>query len=312
MTKVAVLMGGMSAEREVSLSSAKGVCAALKELGYDVTELDVDASVSEKLDIIKPDVCFNALHGRYGEDGCIQGLLELKGIPYTHSSVMASAIAMNKAYAKIIFKNASIPVVDDALVIRGTELITNNQQQVPLDFPYVIKPVSEGSSVGVHIVQNGDNLEFLNEIKPDEEYLIEKYIPGREVQAAVMGSECLGAIEIRPLGRFYDYEAKYTGGKAEHIMPAPIHPKAYKQICEYAVAAHKALGCKGVTRSDFRYDDTNGEPGRIFILETNTQPGMTPLSLTPEIAAYKGIGYKELVDSLVKEALCQKQKTGKS
>jgi len=303
--KVALLKGGLSAEREVSLSSGAGVAAALRECGYEVIEIDVGKDVASELLSIRPDVCFNALHGKYGEDGCIQGLLDIMGIPYTHSGVLASAIAMNKPAAKLVFKAAGIPIVENGLTLSGKRLLESGD---PMPRPYVIKPVAEGSSVGVRIVFEGDSGDISSHnIDPMGEYLIEKYIPGREVQAAVLGSgdnaKALGAIEIVPESKFYDYEAKYTAGKARHLMPAPINKAAYDKICEYAVMAHRALGCRGITRSDFRYDDTNGEPGNIYILETNTQPGMTPLSLSPEIALHAGISYKHLVDALVKEAL---------
>ncbi len=353
--RVVVLMGGMSREREVSLSSGKGVMEALKALGYDAVALDVGNDAAEKLRQIKPDVAFNALHGHYGEDGCIQGMLEIMGIPYTHSGVLASSVAMNKPAAKLFFQAAGIPVVEGKLA-SGADILADSDTLHGFD-NYVVKPIAEGSSVGVCIVMGGDK-SALHDINPDEEYLIERYIPGREVQVAVMNGKALGAIEIVPDSGFYDYEAKYTPGKARHLMPAPIHIDAYKKICDYAVQAHNALGCKGVTRSDFRYDDTIpnqlqkldsvwseatreargsgrkennevvfspdggvspsqdkqlyqllnkewyiGEPGNIYILEINTQPGMTPLSLTPEIANHAGISYEQLVDFLIKEAL---------
>lgn len=299
--RVAVLYGGWSTEREVSLTSGRGVVEALSGVdGYEIIPIDVQANVAQMLAEIRPDVAFNALHGRYGEDGCIQGLLEILRIPYTHSGVLASAVAMDKPKAKEVFAAAGIPLAKGVSVTRHDLL-----KGEPLPRPFVVKPVAEGSSVGVSIVKEGDNF-LLDEENWQfgETVMVEEYIPGREVQAAVLDGEALGAIEIRPKTLFYDYEAKYTSGKAEHLMPAPINREAYEQILEYAVTAHNALGCRGVTRSDFRYDDTQGGPGRIIILETNTQPGMTPLSLTPEIAAYAGISYRDLVVRLVEGARC--------
>lgn len=300
---VAVLMGGWSSEREVSLVTGAGVADALKSRGYRVTPIDVGRDVGRVLAEVKPDICFNALHGPYGEDGTIQGLLEILGVPYTHSGVMASAIAMHKPTAKRLFKDAGIPLADGRVMTRqqvmGGELPAK---------PYVIKPLNEGSSVGVRIVLEGDNFVPSDDMQwtYGEEVLVERYIPGREVQVAVMGERALGAIEIRPRGRFYDYEAKYTGGKAEHLMPAPIHAEAYAEACRLSLLAHRTLGCRGVSRCDLRYDDTAGEPGRLYMLEINTQPGMTPLSLVPEIAAAQGIAYGDLVEWMVEDATCDR------
>ena len=299
---VAVLMGGWSAEREVSLVSGGAVERALAQGGYRVTGIDVGRDLASELTEIRPDVVFNALHGRAGEDGCVQGLLEVMGLPYTHSGVLASALAMDKPAAKRLFKEAGLTcpegrVMHRADVIRGAAG----------DPPYVIKPLNEGSSVGVHLVFGGDNLMPLNGDWPyGDRVLVEHYIPGREIQVAVMGARALGAIEIRPKGRFYDYEAKYTEGQAAHYMPAPIHPDAYAEVLEIALTAHQALGCRGVTRADLRYDDTAGEPGRFYLLEINTQPGMTPLSLVPEIAADVGISFEQLVCWLVENAACDR------
>lgn len=302
-THVAVLLGGISAEREVSLSSGKAVTAALEKLGYKVTPVDVQADIAQKLTQIKPDIAFNALHGRYGEDGCMQGVLELLKIPYTHSGVLASALAMDKPMAKQIFNQAGLRCADGRMCTRD-EVVAGKAMLAP----YVVKPSNEGSSVGVKIIMERDNFYFTQANWPyGDTVLVEKYIAGREVQVAVMDDEqgnaqALGAIEIRPRGQFYDYEAKYTDGKAEHLMPAPIDPKAYAEVMRMAEIAHSALGCRGLTRSDFRYDDTKGEPGVFYILETNTQPGMTPLSLAPEIAGHTGISFEQLVDRLVKNA----------
>lgn len=300
---VALLMGGWSAEREVSLSSGEGVEQALKELGYRVTAIDVQHDIAEVLAKVKPDVAFNALHGRWGEDGCIQGVLEVLEIPYTHSNVLASALAMDKPMAKKVFAMEGIPCAEGRIVSR-TEMLQNE----PMARPFVVKPLNEGSSVGVQLVFEKDNTFFSAENWSfGEEVLVEEYIAGHEVQVAVIGqgkkTEALGAIEICPKGKFYDYEAKYTEGKAEHLMPAPMHPKAYDNVLEMARRAHVALGCAGVSRADFRYDDRDGEPGKLYLLEVNTQPGMTPLSLVPEIAEHAGMSYTELVDRLVKDAL---------
>lgn len=293
---IAVLMGGWSAEREVSLSSGAGVAKALEENGHKVTRIDAGADVQHKLAAAKPDVVFNALHGRWGEDGCVQGLLEIMKIPYTHSGVLASALAMDKPMAKKIFASAGIPIAYGKVLHRDEVLKKN-----PIPKPYVVKPINEGSSVGVSIILQGDNFEFTRDNWPYGEWvLVEEYIKGREIQVAVLDGKALGAIEIKPIGRFYDYTAKYTDGQAEHLMPAPIPAEHYVQVCKYAEMAHEVLGCRGLTRTDFRYDTDLAEPFRI--LETNTQPGMTPLSLSPEIAAHAGMTYHQLVEHLVKGA----------
>ena len=300
---VAVLMGGWSAEREVSLVSGAAVAKSLKAQGYKVTTIDVGRDVSALLDALhpRPNVVFNALHGRYGEDGIVQGMLEILGIPYTHSGVLASALAMDKPTARRLFRDAGLNVAE-GLVLSRDEVLAGDFMTPP----YVIKPINEGSSVGVRIVQGSDNQRpFEDTAWPyGDHVLIERYIPGREIQVAVMGDQALGAIEIRPKGKFYDYEAKYTAGKADHLMPAPLAPKAYEEALHVALVAHQTLGCRGVSRTDLRYDDTQGEPGKFYVLEVNTQPGMTPLSLVPEIAAHKGIGFDQLVSMIVEDASC--------
>jgi D-alanine-D-alanine ligase len=304
MTKhVALLKGGWSAEREVSLSSGAGVEKALTALGYKVTAIDVQPDIAQRLMELKPDVVFNALHGQWGEDGCIQGLLELLKIPYTHSGVLASALAMDKPAAKRIFAAAGLRCPEGAVMTFG-QLV----EACPFPLPVVAKLPNNGSSVGVYIVNTPEDFEPLKaKIPLDQELLVETYIPGREIQVAVLEDEALGAIEIRPLSGFYDYEAKYTAGKAEHLMPAPLSEADYAQVCELAVRAHKALGCRGVTRSDFRFDDTKLGESLFYLLETNTQPGMTPLSLVPEIAAHKGIAYNDIVRRLVESARLDNQ-----
>ena len=300
---VAVLMGGWSAEREVSLVTGEAVCTALEEAGYRVTPIDVGPDILDVLSELKPDVAFNALHGRFGEDGCIQGILEVLKIPYTHSGVLASALAMDKPRARQMFASVSIPCPEGRVVHRNEVL----EGQI-FDPPYVLKPTNEGSSVGVRLVFEGDNTAPLDDSSwaYGDYVLMERYIPGREIQVAVMDDEALGAIEIRPKKRFYDYEAKYTDGWAEHIMPADIPEADYQESLRLALLAHQTLGCRGVTRSDLRYDDTVNGDARLYMLEVNTQPGMTPLSLVPEIAAYVGISFAELTDLLIQDAGCQR------
>jgi D-alanine-D-alanine ligase len=294
-------MGGWSAEREVSLVTGKAVVEALEARGHRVSGIDVGRDIARVLAELAPDVAFNALHGRFGEDGCVQGLLETMGLPYTHSGVLASALGMRKPVAKELFRGADIPCAEGEVVSREEVLAGKIRER-----PYVIKPLTEGSSVGVDIVLEQDNLDPAEALswRYGDEVLIERYIPGREIQVAVMGERALGAIEIRPLGRFYDYEAKYTEGKAEHLMPAPLAAGCYQEVLRLALLAHQTLGCRGITRSDLRYDDTGGEQGQFYMLEINTQPGMTPLSLVPEIAAHEGISFEDLVVWLVEDAGC--------
>jgi D-alanine-D-alanine ligase len=301
--RVAVLMGGWSSEREVSLSSGRGCAAALGRLGYDVTTIDVshDAAALVKALTPKPDVVFNALHGRFGEDGRIQGLLDLLALPYTHSGVLASALAMDKPLAKQVFAAVGLRCPEGRIVTVDALLKSD-----PYPRPYVAKPAAEGSSVGVRIVRNGDNLPPLGSDNWPfgSEVLVERYIPGRELTVAVMGGEALAVTELRPHRGFYDYEAKYTAGKTEHLIPAPVSHRVAEAAKSMAVAAHGALGCRSVTRCDFRYDD--GQPGLdgLYLLEINTQPGMTPLSLVPEQAAYRGISFPDLVGWMVENARC--------
>lgn len=297
MTKrVAVLLGGPSAERDVSLSSGAAVVKACEALGYETIAIDVDKNVADKLREAKPDAVFNALHGRWGEDGCIQGLLELLHMPYSHSGVLASALAMDKPMARNVFAAIGLRCAEGR-VCHKNEIIGEAE---PMERPYVIKPSNEGSSVGVHIMLKDDNRFFTGEDWPfGDEVLVEKYIAGREIQVAVLDGKALGAIEIKPLGRFYDYEAKYTDGKAQHLMPAPLSAEQESEVLAMAEKAHEALGCRGLTRSDFILDT---DSGKFYILEVNTQPGMTPLSLAPEIAAHAGISFNQLVERLVNGA----------
>lgn len=299
--RVAVLLGGWSAEREVSLSSGTECAAALRESGYDVEEIDVTRDIEALLKRLepRPDAVFNALHGRFGEDGHIQAMLNILEIPYTHSGLLASATAMDKARSKEIFKSAGIQCPEGQVLHVG-----DLRGGIVIDPPYVIKPNNEGSSVGVHIILPGDNYLPVDDWQYGSDALVEPYIPGRELTVAVMGDRALGVTELRPNDGFYDYEAKYTDGKTVHLCPAPI-PDSIAQLCvENAVTAHRALGCRGVTRADFRYDDTMRNPGDLYLLEINTQPGMTPLSLVPEQAQHVGMSFPELVSWMVENAAC--------
>ena len=302
---VAVLKGGLSNEREVSLMSGKACATALRNAGFTVTEVDVSYDISEQLRMVKPDVVFNALHGRYGEDGTIQGVLEFLRIPYTHSGVLASALAMDKHQAKIMFKAAGIPVTDHVIAQRAE--IARAHVMEP---PYVIKPVADGSSVGVFIVR-GDQSHPPQEIlredwKGGEDLMVERFIPGRELTCAVMGDVALGVTEIVTDLHFYNYEAKYVKGGSRHLVPAPIQPKIYDKVQKMALKAHAALGCRGVSRSDFRFNDRAGDDGELVCLEINTQPGMTELSLVPELARHAGHSFEELVTWMVEDASCNR------
>lgn len=303
--KVVVLMGGFSVEREVSLTSAQGVLQALEELGHEAIPLDVTRNMGELVESLRthnPDVVLNILHGRWGEDGCIQGLLEMMDIPYSHSGVLGSALAMNKVVARKICQIHGIRIPEGE--VANFSDVCAGRVMAP---PFVIKPIGEGSSLGVHIILDEKTpLPRSEEWVFEDDVLVERYIPGREIQVAVLDGKAIGAIEIRPHNGFYDYEAKYTDGKAVHLMPAPIHEDAYAQVLAWAETAHKALECRGVSRSDFRYDDTKGEPGQLYYLETNPQPGLTPLSLVPEIAAHTGMSYPQLVQWMIEDSSCRR------
>jgi D-alanine-D-alanine ligase len=296
---VAVLMGGWSAEREVSLRSGRACADALTRLGYQVTNVDVTPQIADALTAAKPDVALNVLHGRPGEDGTLQGILEILGIPYSHSGVLASALAMRKDFAKTLFRAAGIPVADDLLAPRVA--VAKSHLMPP---PYVVKPIAEGSSVGVFIVTEAHPhppQELYREDWPfGEMVMIERYIPGKELTCAVLGDRALDVIEIVPSTRFYDYEAKYAAGGSKHLLPAQILPNVYQEVRRLSLAAHNALGCRGVSRADFRYDDRG--TGELVCLEVNTQPGMTETSLVPELAAYAGITFDELVRWMVQDA----------
>lgn len=294
-------MGGPSAEREVSLSSGRGCADALRVAGYEVVEIALGPDDSARLPLLlaeaRPDVVFNALHGRMGEDGRVQGLLEWLGYPYTHSGVLASALAMDKTRAKQVFRDAGLPVVESVLASR--EAVRAGHVMAP---PYVVKPNDEGSSVGVYIVRQGDNAAPLSDDMPDE-VMVEAYAPGRELTTAVMGDRALGVTEIVTDG-WYDYDAKYSVGGSRHVVPAEIPDEIARACLDYARRAHEALGCRGLTRTDFRWDDARGLDG-LVILETNTQPGMTPTSLAPEQAALVGIDFPALCRWIVEDALCR-------
>ncbi|MEX2630107.1 MAG: D-alanine--D-alanine ligase [Tistlia sp.] len=303
--RVAVLYGGFSAEREVSLVSGKACLEALSTLGHEAVAIDMTRDLAALMAALtpRPDVVLNALHGRWGEDGCVQGLLNVLGIPYTHSGLLASSLAMHKPTAKRLFEAAG-------LRCPGGEVLHRSVVEAgdPMPRPYVVKPIEEGSSVGVVIVQAGDNVPPIQTgaWPYGERVLVEPYIPGRELTVSVMGDRALAVTELRPKRGFYNYEAKYTGGKTEHLVPAPVPEPIYAQAMEEALAAHRTLGCRGVSRADFRYDDRpeQGEAGGLYLLEVNTQPGMTPLSLVPEQAAYLGISFPELVGWMLEQAAC--------
>ncbi len=299
-THVAVLMGGWSPEREVSLSSGRECAKALRQAGWRVTEIDVDRGIAGKLSAVKPDVVFNALHGPVGEDGNIQGLLNILGIPYTHSGVRASAVAMDKPTAKDVFARHGLRCPEGRVVT-----LADFEDGEPLEPPYVIKPIDQGSSVGVHIVREGDNYRpTAADWSFGDAVLVERYVPGRELTVAVWDGEAMEVTEITSDRGFYDYEAKYSEGGSVHLLPAPLPGAIRDQALDIAARAFRALGCRGVGRADFRYDDTAGEPGELYLLEINTQPGMTPTSLVPEQAAHHGVSFPELVSRMVEDARC--------
>ena len=296
--RVAVLMGGLSAEREVSLSSGHECAKALRVAGYDVVTLDAGRDLAARLQEVGPDCVFNALHGRYGEDGCVQGLLEWLAIPYTHSGVLASALAMDKTATKAAYRAAGLPVAPSVLALR--EDVARGHVLAP---PYVVKPNNEGSSVGVYMVRPGENAPRLAHSMP-QTVMVEAYVPGRELTVAVMGDRALAVTDILTDG-WYDFDAKYKPGGSRHEVPARL-PEAVAVAClEFALRAHRTLGCRGLSRTDFRWDESRGLAG-LILLETNTQPGMTPTSLAPEQAAYCGISFPDLCDWIVKYASCNR------
>jgi D-alanine-D-alanine ligase len=298
---VVVLNGGWSAEREISLRSGKACAEALTRLGYRVTRIDVGRDIASVLTTIKPDVALNVLHGRPGEDGTLQGMLEILAIPYSHSGVLASAAAMQKDVAKELFRVAGVPVAEGLVASRFEAA---KQHLMPR--PYVVKPIAEGSSVGVFLVREDQDHPpqelFSEDWAFGDRVIVEKFIPGKELTCAVMGDQALGVIEIVPTVRFYDYEAKYAPGGSKHLLPAPVSPFVYQEARRLALGAHQALGCRGVSRTDFRYDDRIEGTEGLFCLEVNTQPGMTETSLVPELAVHAGISFEELVRWMVADA----------
>jgi len=302
---VAMLMGGWSQEREVSLSSGAECTKALRSAGYEVTAIDVGHDIAAVLTELKPDVVFNGLHGRYGEDGTIQGLLEVLEIPYTHSGVLASSLAMNKHQAKVMFRASGIPVVDH--VIADRDEVARSHVLPP---PYVVKPMSEGSSVGIFIVKAGQEHPPQEILRTDwmggDELMVERFVPGRELTCAVLGDVALGVTEIITDLSFYNYEAKYAANGSRHIIPAEISSKIYDEVLKLSLKAHAVLGCRGVSRTDFRFNERAGGDGDLVCLEVNTQPGMTPTSLVPELAAHAGHSFEELVSWLVEDASCNR------
>ena len=298
---IVILAGGLSGERKISFLTGKACFKALKKKGYRVKELDARGYFAEKLKKLKPKLVFNALHGKYGEDGFVQSILESLKIPYTHSGVLPSSLAMDKELSRILFKKKKIKTPKYFLLRKGCEEnLRRNMKNKKIKFPIVIKPIDEGSSLGVYICKNGIQFKKnYNKLKNEyDRILVEEYIPGKEIQVAVMGNKALGAIELVPTREFYDYKAKYSPkAKTKHIMPAPLLKKKYNEVLFLAKKAHKILGCRGITRSDFRFFKN-----KFYLLETNTQPGMTKLSLVPEIAHYCGIKFEELVDWMVKDA----------
>jgi len=301
-----VLMGGWSAERPVSLNSGKGCADALEGRGYRVSRVDVDREIAATLARLKPDVAFNALHGRGGEDGTIQGVLEILQIPYTHSGVLASALAMQKDLAKLVLAEAGVPVAPGRVVDRREA--AREHAMAP---PYVLKPIDEGSSFGVVIVKEGRAHPPQEVGRPDWPYgdrlLAEKFVDGKELTCAAMGDRVFDIIEIQPVSEsFYGYDAKYAKGGSLHVLPAKIKPKIYHEVQQLTLRAHRALGCRGVSRADFRLDESKGESGELVCLEVNTQPGMTETSLVPDMAAYAGLSFGELVEWMVEDASCNR------
>ena len=300
-THIAVLMGGWSSERKVSLSSGKACATALRIAGYRVSEIDVDRDIANILAKTRPDICFNALHGPMGEDGNIQGLLNIMSIPYTHSGLQASALAIDKVRTKELFRNAGLKCPNGSVETKNDLRFAETYSK-----PFVIKPIDQGSSVGVNIIKSGQNdiVQILENWSFGDQFLVEEFIPGRELTVSVLDGEPLCVTEITSNRGFYDYDAKYEAGGSVHISPAQLPAEVTSQALDAALCAHKTLGCRGVTRTDFRYDDTKQMPGELYLLEINTQPGMTDTSLVPEQAAFKGIDFPNLVSKIVEVAQC--------
>ena len=302
MKRVAVIYGGWSSEREVSISSGSQMAEAARAAGYDVVEVDAGRDLADQLREAAPDIVLNGLHGPWGEDGCVQGLLEVLGLPYSHSGVLASALAMDKMKSKAVFQQAGIPVAADKRVTRAEAAAAH-----PMKLPYVVKPIAEGSSFGIVIVREGANGPSADLSSPNWRYgddlMAEEFIPGRELTVAVLGERPLAVTEITTLRDYYDFDAKYATGGSQHVIPADLPEHVTRAAMDFSLRAHQALGCRGATRSDFRYDD---KKDRLVILETNTQPGMTPTSLVPEQAAYCGMSFEALVAWMIEDASCQR------
>ncbi len=302
---IAVLMGGWNSEREVSLRSGEAVYKALLELGYKATKIDFDRNIVSKLNEVKPDIVFNALHGRYGEDGRVQGLLDILNIPYTHSGIVASAISMDKVLTGRICSAVGIKTPAFALIKKGDD---ENNKKILLEEigkPFVIKPINEGSSVGVQVILENMPFDLAGfNWQYGDEMIVEKYIAGQEVQVAIMDNKALGVIEVRPKKLFYDYECKYTAGMTDYIMPAEIPADKYQEVLDLALKAHKVIGCSGVSRIDFILNNKNNGDGQFYFLEVNTHPGFTATSLVPKIAKYQGISFNDIVEYLVSSAKC--------
>lgn len=312
---VAVLMGGLSAEREVSIASGIETVKALIQLGYQVTEIDPGTDLHNQLKAVEPDVVFNALHGTYGEDGIVQGILEMLGIPYTHSGILSSAICMNKLITKVMVESFGILTAPYTILKHqdAIRMAKNATELVPT--PYVIKPIQQGSSVGVYIIteKNKAQLEdiMVNQWTFGDEILIEKYIPGAELSTAVVAGKALGTLELKPTSGFYDYHAKYTDGVTVHLYPANIPSEIAELAAKNAELAFNKLHCRTMARIDYRYDNTEGGDGKLYFLELNTHPGFTPLSIVPEIAAHNGMKFSDIVELLIQDAKCEAHAGGK-
>ena len=301
---VAVLMGGWNFEREVSLRSGEAAYQALLKLGYQATKIDFSREIFSQIQEVKPDVIFNALHGQYGEDGRIQGLLDILNIPYTHSGILASAICMDKVLTRKICETVGVKSPQYGLLKKGQDA-KNKEIIFEIGKPFVIKPINEGSSVGVEVILPNSKFDFAEySWKYGDEIIIEKYIAGQEIQVAVMDNKALGAIEVRPHGLFYDYACKYTAGMTDYIMPAEVSEQKYAEVLDLAQRCHLVVGCSGVSRIDFILNNKDGGDNQFYLLEVNTLPGFTPTSLVPKIAKDAGISFEEIVDYLVKSASC--------
>ncbi len=302
---VAVLMGGWNSEREVSLRSGEAVFEALNKLGYKATKIDFSRKIFEQLQEVKPDLVFNALHGHYGEDGRVQGVLDILQIPYTHSGIIASAICMDKVLTRKISATVGVKSPHYEILKKGEDA-KNKEKIFSVGKPFVIKPINEGSSVGVEVILPNTQFDLTKyEWKYGDEIIVEKYLAGQEIQVAVMDNKALGAIEIRPHGLFYDYKCKYTAGMTDYVMPAEISAEKYAEVLNLAEACHKIVGCRGVSRIDFILNNKDGGDGEFYLLETNTHPGFTATSLVPKIAKHVGISFEEIVEFLVKNARCE-------